>query len=85
MEPSIKNITLCELGLNDFTSTMLLNKAWYFSNFLLYSIGFDYSYGFKPMFLSKNCNIYQGHTIDNAGFFSKIILPTLFIFEKTSC
>jgi hypothetical protein len=70
--------------LTDFTST-LLSKGWYFSNFLIYSIGFDYSYGFKPVFFNKNCNIYQGHTIDNAGFLFKIILPTLFVFEKTSC
>ena len=84
LNTSIKNIALCELGLTDFTS-ISTNKEWYFSNFLVYSIGFDYNYGFKPVFFNKNCNIYQGHTIDSAGFLFKIILPTLFVFEKTSC
>jgi hypothetical protein len=85
LDPAIKNTVLCELGLYDDCTSSILKKTWYFSNFLIYSIGFDYSYGFKPVFLNRNWNIYQGHTVDNAGFLSKILLPTLSIFEKTSC
>jgi hypothetical protein len=57
----------------------------YFCNFLLYSIGFDYGYQLKPIFFKHNCNIYQGHSADLSVYFSKIILPSLFVFEKSVC
>ena len=84
IESKIQSIILSELNLfNPLLQSY--EKTYSFSNFILYSVGFDYSYLLKPLLFYKMCNIYQGHTVDFAAFFSKIILPSVFIFEKTSC